>query len=180
MTARKSTGGKAPRKQLASKAARKSAPSSPIVRKQLASTGAQKSAPSNGSTSAKKKKKISANKASVAGVEAEESDDDMGFGLFDGPSTIGLNLPDSNTKVPKSRKAENSKTLTQESILQRLIKKQSFEGSWARDDLPCDSMGISRDAARSATLRLLSIKAASEGGREAACRYSNTATLYTK
>eukprot|EP00066_Takifugu_rubripes_P007211 XP_003972552.2 PREDICTED: histone H3-like [Takifugu rubripes] len=53
-TARKSTGGKAPRKQLATKAARKSAPATGGVkkphppRKQLATKAARKSAPATG------------------------------------------------------------------------------------------------------------------------------------
>ena len=46
-TARKSTGGKAPRKQLATKAARKCAPAVP-VRKKMATTAARKSAPATG------------------------------------------------------------------------------------------------------------------------------------
>ncbi|KAI5432219.1 hypothetical protein KIW84_036100, partial [Lathyrus oleraceus] len=49
-TARKSTGGKAPRKQLATKAARKSAPATggKAPRKQLATKAARKSAPATG------------------------------------------------------------------------------------------------------------------------------------
>ncbi|ORY19793.1 von Willebrand factor type A domain-domain-containing protein [Clohesyomyces aquaticus] len=187
-TARKSTGGKAPRKQLASKAARKSAPSATVApRRQLASKAARKSAPSGSpglEIKSKKKRKLSANQSVAVAAEAkeeeaEESDEDMGFGLFDdGPDTpaptsasrflrIAASYSASRSASVHSQKqtasgsgAEN--TMSSDELLSKLISKQSFDGSWARATLPCNAMGIDRNAARTAAQRLLSASIGSD------------------
>ncbi|RII23099.1 hypothetical protein CUC08_Gglean013070 [Alternaria sp. MG1] len=65
--------------------------------------------------------------------EKEESDEDMGFALMDSPVS------------PQSPGT----------LLQRLIARQSFEGSWAAiDKLPCDEMKLDRDAASKAIAKL--------------------------
>ncbi|KAF2795675.1 VIT-domain-containing protein [Melanomma pulvis-pyrius CBS 109.77] len=113
--ARMSTGGKAPRKQLASKAARKSSTSGRSPKKN-------------------KKLKLSANTSITKETEEEgkESDEDMVV----------------------SAKAEKSPIKDEGALLQRLIKRQSFEGSWTRESLPCDGMNISREAARTSIQKL--------------------------
>lgn len=65
----------------------------------------------------------------------EESDEDMGFGLFDGDSP------------PQTPIVEKKVNIDEDTLLQRLIKRQTFEGSWTNDNLPCDSMGIVRHSA---------------------------------
>jgi hypothetical protein len=192
ITKGQSTGGKAPRAQLASKAARKSAPSGPAPRAQLASKACRKAAPSTaGRTSSRsggkglgmggalrhrriapesssppgKKQKRTALLSGDSGAdvldldldvgdeeEAEESDCDMGFGLFDGdspPATPAVTAQNSSASVvAASYVGPDKKPEVEEgTVLQRLTKRQSFEGSWSNDDLPCDAMGIQRHPA---------------------------------
>ncbi|KAF2271159.1 VIT-domain-containing protein [Lojkania enalia] len=147
-TARMSTGGKAPRKQLASWAARKFAPSTGTLKPKKRKTSSSAS-----SSAVNRNKKRSTNKNSVEIVAAEvdeESDEDMGFGLFDNVSTprkraMGLVNDDGAEEESSSDKGK---------LLQRLIKRQSFEGSWAPDNLPCDAMSIDRNAARNYVQKL--------------------------
>ena len=84
--------------------------------------------------------------------EDEDSDEDMGFGLFDGdtpPATPAVASASAHAPaVAASYLGPEKKTDVDEgSILQRLTKKQSFEGSWTNDDLPCDAMGVQRHPA---------------------------------
>ncbi|OWY42953.1 von willebrand-like protein [Alternaria alternata] len=86
--------------------------------------------------------------------EKEESDEDMGFALMDSPVS-----PQSPAYSPTSPSSPNSKRQKIEeetgTLLQRLIARQSFEGSWAAiDKLPCDEMKLDRDAASKAIAKL--------------------------
>ncbi|CAN9154665.1 unnamed protein product [Alternaria alternata] len=86
--------------------------------------------------------------------EKEESDEDMGFALMDSPVS-----PQSPAYSPMSPSSPNSKRQKSEeetgTLLQRLIARQSFEGSWAAiDKLPCDEMKLDRDAASKAIAKL--------------------------
>ncbi|RYN41229.1 hypothetical protein AA0112_g2123 [Alternaria arborescens] len=86
--------------------------------------------------------------------EKEESDEDMGFALMDSPVS-----PQSPAYSPTSPSSPNSKRQKTEeetgTLLQRLIARQSFEGSWAAiDKLPCDEMKLDRDAASKAIAKL--------------------------
>jgi hypothetical protein len=93
--------------------------------------------------------------------EDEESDEDMGFGLFDGDTppqspqlqasrkqslrSVGTMERKANAHFDVERRsapANPVSTIDEGTLLQRLIKKQSFEGSWSNDDLPCNPMGI--------------------------------------
>ncbi|KAF2824697.1 hypothetical protein CC86DRAFT_468030 [Ophiobolus disseminans] len=118
-TARMSTGGQAPRKQLASKAARKSAPSTGGVK-----TPARKRTSADPWTVKKKSKKAAA--AAQHDSEEEEEEED------------GAETPDQDSP-----------------LLERLIARQSFDGSWAAIPGPiCDEMNVDRDAAYAALEKL--------------------------
>jgi hypothetical protein len=113
-------------------------------------------------------------------VEAElidYSDEDMGFGLFDGDSPPRSPVDTSLVTASHVAKKQKSQTSSDNedvaggrvlknvgplgddepeqqknkidngTLLQRLIKRQSFEGSWSNDTLPCDAMGIKRHTA---------------------------------
>ncbi|KAG9187499.1 hypothetical protein G6011_05370 [Alternaria panax] len=87
--------------------------------------------------------------------EAESSqDEDMGFALMDGPESP----PDPvySSTSPSSPSSKRPKTDEEPgTLLQRLIARQSFEGSWAAiDKLPCDEMKLDRDAASKAVAKL--------------------------
>ncbi|CAI9626502.1 unnamed protein product [Alternaria burnsii] len=86
--------------------------------------------------------------------EKEESDEDMGFALMDSPVS-----PQSPAYSPTSPSSPNSKRQKTEeetgTLLQRLIARQSFEGSWAAiDKLPHDEMKLDHDAASKAIAEL--------------------------
>ncbi|CAN9128564.1 unnamed protein product [Alternaria sp. RS040] len=86
--------------------------------------------------------------------EKEESDEDMGFALMDSPVS-----PQSPAYSPTSPSSPNSKRQKTEeetgTLLQRLIARQSFEGSWAAiDKLPHDEMKLGHDAASKAIAEL--------------------------
>jgi hypothetical protein len=198
--ARKSTGGKAPRMQLASKAARKSAPSTGGVKKPLrkrtkadpwSTPKKRKNADKTPAAGGLKLARLGYNSVGGGGrggaVEeeeeeeaAEESDDDMGYGLFDGPTPGFPSAASKRTTNPKTRSAaknigfdESGTSIITVSdrfrtmnkflivaplgpLLQRLIARQSFEGSWTGvTDLLCDEMGISGEASRSAVNMLI-------------------------
>ncbi|KAF2109629.1 von Willebrand factor type A domain-containing protein [Lophiotrema nucula] len=138
-TARMSTGGKAPRKQLASKAARKSAPSVASI-------------PDIKRVKTTRSKAASANKEPAVQLEEAEmqedySDEDMGFALFDD----GPNVP---TPAPRAARFLNVEAEVEDEddaeesdarpLLQRLIGAQSFEGSWKIADLDFTAMGINK------------------------------------
>jgi hypothetical protein len=123
-TARISTGGKAPRKQLASKAARKSAPSTGVMRDE---------------------------EVEVAECD-EECVEDMGLALIcdvpaDQPDAIFAEPPMKRRKATKEKK-RMVKTVT---LLERLVQKQAFDGSWGRADLECEAMGVDQEQARELT-----------------------------
>lgn len=105
-----------------------------------------------------KKSKISANVefAENAKEEAEESDEDMGFALFDDDLAVSA-APAAEMSMKRTTsksRGNNTPAKEQGTVLERLIQFQSFEGSWTRDNLPCDAMGISRDAARTSVKKL--------------------------
>ncbi|KAB2109656.1 hypothetical protein AG0111_0g1924 [Alternaria gaisen] len=86
--------------------------------------------------------------------EKEESDEDMGFALMDSPVS-----PQSPAYSPTSPSSPNSKRQKTEeetgTLLQRLIARQSFEGSWATiDKLPHGEMKLDHDAASKAIAEL--------------------------
>lgn len=167
-TARMSTGGKAPRMQLASKAARKSAPSSAPVKKP---TRKRRSA----DPWAPKKK---AKKNTDMPIIGSESDEDMGFGLFDNGLEALKTAPDckrtrrggprgrvgapaaaalaGGASIRAALSGKPSEPADSSTLLQRLIARQSFEGSWTGISDLCDEMSISRDAARDAVNSLVS------------------------
>ena len=103
--------------------------------------------------------------ATRCGFEDSDEDEDVGFALFDGPngeetSTLMRSVftdgcieppsPPPKTPPPASPPKETG------TLLQRLIARQSFEGSWtAITNLLCDEMGFSSDAARSAVDELI-------------------------
>ncbi|KAF2867071.1 hypothetical protein BDV95DRAFT_582412 [Massariosphaeria phaeospora] len=53
-------------------------------------------------------------------------------------------------------------------LLQRLIKRQSFAGSWTREDLPCSAMHVSRDAVKASAEKLAATHPAIGGDKIAA------------
>ncbi|CAN9132893.1 unnamed protein product [Alternaria alternata] len=101
--------------------------------------------------------------------EKEESDEDMGFALMDSPVSPQSpgkkprngrqNRANRSAYSPTSPSSPNSKRQKSEeetgTLLQRLIARQSFEGSWAAiDKLLCDEMKLDRDAASKAIAKL--------------------------
>jgi hypothetical protein len=107
------------------------------------------------------KKAHRANEFSDVGAEIDDvSDEDMGFGLFDGsppqtprPAAVPLAKRESSTVVvhdtseTKTQKNSKDPAWDEARLVQELIKRQSFEGAWSNDLLPCDAMGIQRHAA---------------------------------
>lgn len=100
--------------------------------------------------------------------EAEESDEDMGFGLFDGPTpgfpATGKTHIRSDEEGRSFGEGPGGCITTQRSLivvplgplLQRLIARQSFEGSWKGiTDLLSDELGISGLTARNAINKLV-------------------------
>jgi hypothetical protein len=65
--------------------------------------------------------------------DADDSDEEMGFALFDG----GYAYP---TKKELAKPEERP-------LLQRLIEKQTFEGSWELETLSWDSLSVKKDEA---------------------------------
>lgn len=186
-TARMSTGGKAPRKQLASKACRKSAPSTTPIRskkvapkRKLETVEPEMNRRSSRSAARAQDQQrmvqfsLSPNTNSAAAEceeeEKEESDEDMGFGLFDGysPPHSPVMAARSRQPVPamkrgppvsmRSNSAAGKPTsdIDEGTLLQSLIKKQSFQGSWSNEDLPCRPMGIEPNSARAIIEKILS------------------------
>ncbi|OCL07675.1 hypothetical protein AOQ84DRAFT_389365 [Glonium stellatum] len=127
-TARKSTGGKAPRMQLASNGARKSAPQ-PIS---LPSPSYSPTSPRYSPT---------------GGPEDDEEEEAMGFGLFANPPGL-LGSPGS-VLLRKKRKINPNEGRTdsgqKSTPLQHLVSMQSFDGYWGGDGLEFTEMGIDRD-----------------------------------
>ncbi|KAF2709596.1 hypothetical protein K504DRAFT_432315 [Pleomassaria siparia CBS 279.74] len=135
--ARKSTGGKAPRMQLASKAAHESVP---FLRK-------AKKVKTDANTSPAPASFIDVSAEAEEEKNEEEdsmdcSDDNMACGLLDDPSTNSA-----------------AEAKDEETLLKRLIKRQTFEGSWTRDSLPCGTMSISGEDARTSTQKLVAANA---------------------
>jgi hypothetical protein len=172
-----STGGKAPRKQLASKAARKSAPSSVSVEQSMRKREGEDILPVKKNKG--KKTKRSANNVAAQGARAEEEDDDededMGFGLFDGSpgrsKVSETNLRANDIPVIAATQHESSaqtmalddgtaktkeKAKETGTLLEQLIAGQSFEGSWGRiSERLFDEMKIDRDGATTAEDKLI-------------------------
>lgn len=160
---RKSDGGKAPpRKQLASKAARKSAPSTGGVKKPRKRKGGDP-----WTVKKRSKKAVNKKQAQAASEDDSESDHDddvdmdvaldenVGIGLFDEPDTItaASNTMAHNSGMYRSQSSllHLLTTLAVEPLLQRIIARQSFDGSWAAiADLLCYDLKVDRNAARSA------------------------------
>jgi hypothetical protein len=100
----------------------------------------------------------------LADDEDEESDDEMGFGLFDGPNEPPSPRIMANMEVDMKRvkKKKNAKALTlapaskdPRTLLQHLIDGQAFDGSWPKiEDLPCDKLDLKVDDAYSAATQL--------------------------
>lgn len=105
--------------------------------------------------------------------ETEESDEDMGYGLFDGDDTSGKQYPPNTSSTPPfsplsknhlRREVDKISTNTQptaspqgqaESLLRRLIALQSFSGPWpSLASLPSTELHIDMNAARTAAKRL--------------------------
>ena len=163
-TSRKSTGGRLPRKQLASKAARKSAPST--------ARGTAKVVPSPKQTDAHRLSSSEmgvpcAKRAKVAGAltgcrltqeeeeEEEEEDEEMGYGLVDdGEAGRGLSLGE----VPPSplppfrrgggeekRSTELPRELSDSDKVLALISRQDFDGWWEPSRALADVIGIQEE-----------------------------------
>lgn len=166
-TARQSTGGKAPRKQLASKAARKSAPSTGGVKRPRK----KRKAADPWTPKKKAKKSVYTNTSASEKLlkEAEEenlidySDEDIGYGLFDNDkSTAATPAAGANAAPPRK-----SKNVDGDTLLQRLVARQSFEGSWINvSDLLCDEMQVSRQDAKNAVKNMVARKALREDEAE--------------
>lgn len=113
LTARVSTGGKAPRRQLASKACRKSAPSSPP-------------------TPAKKKRNTGSSAHDVAIASVPKAAHPTMDGEKDpGDSDQEMQFRPCDTTTPVEALAQDNRTM-----LQHLIRGQSFEGWWSVRDIP--------------------------------------------
>jgi hypothetical protein len=94
--------------------------------------------------------------------EKEESDDDLGYALFEGgsgkrPSLIHHSDIDKCIGFLSAQSASKSEPSKETgSLLQRLIARQSFEGSWSTvDELLCAETKIDKDAAHSAVDKLV-------------------------
>ncbi|KAF2467280.1 uncharacterized protein BDR25DRAFT_235074 [Lindgomyces ingoldianus] len=144
--------------------AKTSAPSAPVMSQRQRGKATPRFSSATPSVlhtaSSKKRRKIGANRfldrEAKVEEECDESDEDMGFGLFDDGPTISSATAPAIIKRQASGRGKEEKALSKEELLLRLISRQSFEGSWSREQLPCDTMGIDRDAARAAVPKLMS------------------------
>jgi hypothetical protein len=155
-TARKSTGGKAPRKQLASKAARKSAPSTHGAVKVPSpkQTDVHRVSSSMGVPSAKRAKVAEVPMVSYG--LAKEEDEEMGYGLFDdgeiGRGSLLRRVP-SHREVPPHRRGdgEDKKTtelpreLSDSDTVLALISRQDFDGWWEPSKTLAAIIGIEEE-----------------------------------
>ncbi|PSN70501.1 hypothetical protein BS50DRAFT_571725 [Corynespora cassiicola Philippines] len=145
--ARRSTGGKAPRKQLASKACRKSAPSTRGVMTK------RKRRARDPWTQPKKRKttKKSSNKPTDA--SADDTDEENASEDASSPQAVSLMSCSLEEGVASTLAASvTDKSLeptindqNKDDILKHLIQMQSFNGTWISDDLPYKAMGITED-----------------------------------
>ena len=130
-TARRSTGGKAPRKQLASKAARKSVPSTGGVRKPFRHKPVSVGIP-------KKRRKSAATTTTAAAAAADGEEDEE--------------VEDEDEEmVDVEEPTHDTTTMTKRQKLLLLISLQDFEGFWEKDKRISQILGVDEETLKSKT-----------------------------
>ncbi|KAF2642943.1 hypothetical protein P280DRAFT_515387 [Massarina eburnea CBS 473.64] len=152
---RPNTGGNSPRKILANSPMRASRPSSAVSSTTVSAKNDdhnddQEDSDTSPQHQPKRRKRFADNfinvEASVDEEECEESDDDMAFGLFDGPS---LSQTQTVTSIPQPEPGFVPELKETGTLLQRLIALQAFDGSWPNiENLPYGDMGVKKDDVR--------------------------------